>query len=105
MLLGMDKYLSKYRQCEESLIVNIASVAGLQGFPFMPLYCATKHAILGMVKSWGHLGFYNDSKVKVIGICPGPTNTPLNNNIYTNNLGGNYEKLAREILPCMKLQE
>lgn len=47
MLLGIDNYLKKYRQGDEALIVNIASVAGIKGYGYMPIYCATKFAING----------------------------------------------------------
>lgn len=101
MLLAMDKYLPKYKQFEEALIVNISSVAGIQGFGFMPVYCGTKSAILAMVKSWGIPEFYAETKVRVIGICPGPTVTPLLTEILPRNLGARYQK----VLPNDPTQE
>jgi NAD(P)-dependent dehydrogenase (short-subunit alcohol dehydrogenase family) len=32
-------------------IVNMSSVAGVMGFPQMPIYIASKHAVLGLTKS------------------------------------------------------
>lgn len=52
-----------------------ASIAGIAGNIAAPLYCATKHAIIGFVKS------IKDTEpltgVKVTTICPGLVNTPL----------------------------
>ncbi|KAF2014506.1 NAD(P)-binding protein [Aaosphaeria arxii CBS 175.79] len=53
----------------------ISSIGGIAGSIAAPLYCATKHAIVGFVKS------LKDTEpltgVKVTGICPGLVNTPL----------------------------
>lgn len=53
----------------------IASVGGLTGSIAAPLYCATKHAIVGFVKSM------KDSEaltgVKITTLCPGGVMTPL----------------------------
>lgn len=53
----------------------IASIAGLRGSLPAPLYCATKHAIVGFVRSM------KDSEtmtgVKITTICPGIVDTPL----------------------------
>ncbi len=32
-------------------VVNVASVAGLKGFPFSPAYAASKHAVIGLTRS------------------------------------------------------
>lgn len=43
----MEKYLKNNRQGDEGLIVNISSVAGVKGYGYMPIYCATKFAVNG----------------------------------------------------------
>ena len=50
-------------------IVNIASTAGLVGFPTLASYCTTKHAVVGLSTSLRHeaAGF----GVKVSVVCPG----------------------------------
>jgi NAD(P)-dependent dehydrogenase (short-subunit alcohol dehydrogenase family) len=52
-----------------------ASIAGISGSIAAPLYCATKHAIVGFVKSL--IGTEALTGVKVTTICPGLVNTPL----------------------------
>lgn len=49
MIVGLDNYLQKYRQGDEALILNISSVAGIKGYGYMPVYCATKFAVNGNI--------------------------------------------------------
>ncbi|PGH37066.1 hypothetical protein GX50_00049 [[Emmonsia] crescens] len=60
---------------KKGVVLLIASIAGLDGVYSKPLYATSKHAIVGFVKSMGiaeqQLG------VKVVGICPDITNTPI----------------------------
>ena len=36
---------------EYGRIINIASVAGLKGYPYVVAYCAAKHGVIGMTKA------------------------------------------------------
>ncbi|KAF2903435.1 hypothetical protein ILUMI_02741 [Ignelater luminosus] len=76
-LLGMENYLQKHRSGPEAVIVNIAAIAGLDKFGFIPVYTATKHAVVGLSRSFGADLNYNRTKVKVLTMCPGVTDTPL----------------------------
>jgi len=61
----------------ESSIVNIASLAGRNGFEGGTAYCASKHAVLGFSKA---LMFEVRKRgVRVIAICPGSVATPFMN--------------------------
>lgn len=101
----MDKYLPKYKQGDEALIVNIASIAGIQGFPSIPVYTGTKHAVLGLIKSWGIPAYYEETKVKVIGLCPGVTITPLITEMSGRNFGGKYQEEMERIANRFPTQE
>jgi len=59
-LLGADK---------KGVVLMIASVAGLVGVYSSPLYSATKHAIVGFVKSMAEADEFEG--VKVVAVCPG----------------------------------
>ena len=56
-------------------IVATASLAGLVGVPVDPLYAATKHAVVGLVRSLGDT--YAPQGVRVNALCPGFAATPL----------------------------
>lgn len=54
-------------------IINVASVAGLQGYPSEAIYCASKFAQLGLTQALDR-EFYQEG-IKVTAICPGGVET------------------------------
>ncbi|XP_037045672.1 alcohol dehydrogenase 2-like [Bradysia coprophila] len=59
------------------IIISTASVAGLDGFYSMPVYSATKHAVIGLNRCLGTDHFYNKFGIKFLTVCPSFTDTPL----------------------------
>jgi len=55
-------------------IVNVASTAGLDGFPFVSGYVAAKHAVVGLTRA---LSTEVGSEITVNAICPGYTDTEM----------------------------
>ena len=56
-------------------VINIASVAGVSGGPYLAAYCASKHAVIGLTRaSAAELG---DKGIHVNAICPAYVDTDM----------------------------
>jgi NAD(P)-dependent dehydrogenase (short-subunit alcohol dehydrogenase family) len=56
-------------------VVNIASTAGLKGYPKISAYCASKHGLIGFTRAIAME--YAKSGVTVNAVCPGYTETEM----------------------------
>jgi NAD(P)-dependent dehydrogenase (short-subunit alcohol dehydrogenase family) len=56
-------------------IVNIASTAGLTGYPYVAAYCAAKHGIVGLTRAVARE--VATRNITVNAVCPGYTDTDL----------------------------
>lgn len=75
LYLVTREVLPRMRQARHGAIVNIASLAGRNGFAGGTAYTASKHAVLGFSRSL-MLEVRKDG-IRVITICPGSVDTPL----------------------------
>ena len=56
-------------------IVNLASIAGTQPVPILPIYAATKAAVISLTHTLNH--DLDSAGVRAIAICPGFVDTPM----------------------------
>jgi NAD(P)-dependent dehydrogenase (short-subunit alcohol dehydrogenase family) len=79
-------------------IVNIASTAGLRGYPFVAAYCASKHGVIGLTRALALE--VAQRNVTVNAVCPGYTETAIVEEAIANirKMTGRSAEAAREAL-------
>jgi NAD(P)-dependent dehydrogenase (short-subunit alcohol dehydrogenase family) len=62
-------------KADDARVVFVASVASLRGVPYAAHYAASKHGLLGLMRSMA--AEYAKSKMTVNAVCPGYVDTPM----------------------------
>lgn len=99
--LGMD-YMSKQNGGEGGVIINMASLAGLIAAAQQPVYCASKHGIVGFTRSVAMAADLMKCGVRMNAICPGYVNTAILKTIEKEENMGQYIHYADHIKDMMK---
>jgi NAD(P)-dependent dehydrogenase (short-subunit alcohol dehydrogenase family) len=68
VVFGLHAVLPALQARGGGAVVATASLAGLTGVPYDPLYSANKHAVVGLVRSLASLA---ESGIRVNAVCPG----------------------------------
>ena len=80
--LCMKYEIRQMRRQGAGAIVNTASAAGLIGFRSLPIYVASKHAVVGLTKT---AALENaEIGIRINAVCPGPVDTPMMERITSN---------------------
>jgi NAD(P)-dependent dehydrogenase (short-subunit alcohol dehydrogenase family) len=85
VFLGLRHVLPGMIERGEGAVVNLSSVAGLEGVPGIAAYSASKHAIVGLTKSAAKEA--GPAGVRVNAVAPGPIATRM------------IDSLARNVAP------
>ncbi len=72
---GCKHAVVRMRDSEGGVIVNTASALSLISDPFLPVYTASKHAVLGLTRSVGVA--YAKDGIRCNCVCPGDMQTPM----------------------------
>ncbi|CAI9158718.1 unnamed protein product [Rangifer tarandus platyrhynchus] len=99
--LGLD-YMSKQNGGEGGIIINMSSLAGLMPVAQQPVYCASKHGIIGFTRSAAMAANLMNSGVRLNAICPGFVNTPILKSIEKEENMGKYIEYMGPIKDMMK---
>jgi NAD(P)-dependent dehydrogenase (short-subunit alcohol dehydrogenase family) len=74
-LFGMKEALPRMLPRRSGHIVNLASVAGKAGFPYLATYCASKHAVVGLTEAVR--GEHRAGGIEFTLVMPAMVNTEL----------------------------
>jgi NAD(P)-dependent dehydrogenase (short-subunit alcohol dehydrogenase family) len=74
-IFGMKEALPRMLRRGSGHVVNLASVAGKGGFPYLATYCASKHAVIGLTEAVR--GEFDGRGIEFTVVMPAMVNTEL----------------------------
>lgn len=77
-MVGID-HMSIENGGRGGMIVNCASIAGIDPFSATPVYCGTKFGVIGFTRSLAEKQLEHEMGIRFVILCPGITETQLMN--------------------------
>lgn len=77
ILLAIEKYFPEYKSGEKTYIINLSSISGITPIEFCPVYNATKHAVIGLTRTYGINRHLLKGGIHIMALCPSATDTPM----------------------------
>ncbi|XP_046435122.1 15-hydroxyprostaglandin dehydrogenase [NAD(+)]-like [Neodiprion fabricii] len=84
-LLGFE-YMGKNKGGKGGTIVNVSSILGIIPIWTFPVYSSTKHAVIGLTRSFGEHHHFDKTAVRVMAMSPSATETQLMTKSYERTL-------------------
>ncbi|GFG38056.1 hypothetical protein Cfor_10639 [Coptotermes formosanus] len=86
------RFIGKDRGGRGGTVINMGSNVSLRPYVSIPIYTATKHAIVGFTRAYGDSYHVNMTGVRVIALCPAATETGFVQDVKKQLLSSEYEK-------------
>ncbi|XP_063920465.1 15-hydroxyprostaglandin dehydrogenase [NAD(+)]-like [Zophobas morio] len=91
-LLLAFRFLGKDRGGPGGIVVNTGSSCSTHPLVSLPVFTATKHAVAALTRSYGDQYHVNLTGVRVVALCPSPTEAALIGDPRKRILSGEYEQ-------------
>jgi NAD(P)-dependent dehydrogenase (short-subunit alcohol dehydrogenase family) len=75
VLVTTEAAIPELRRCDGGSLLFTASIAGIQGSAYSPVYSVVKFGVVGLVRALAKR--YAREKIRVNAICPGTVDTPM----------------------------
>lgn len=90
-LLLAFRFLGRDRGGRGGVVVNAGSSSSARPMVSLPVFTATKHAIAALTRCYGDQYHVNLTGVRVLALCPSPTESALSADPRKRLLSGEYE--------------
>lgn len=85
------RFLGKDRGGPGGVVVNIGSTSSAQPIVSLPVFTATKHAVAALTRSYGNSYHVNLTGVRVVALCPSPSESVTTGDARKRLLSSEYE--------------
>ncbi|XP_071958614.1 15-hydroxyprostaglandin dehydrogenase [NAD(+)]-like [Antedon mediterranea] len=95
-----QKYMDQENGGSGGVLVNVASMAGIEPVPFSPAYAASKHGVIGLSRSLATNPLFVSNGIRVNALCPAFARTAI---LYGNEPYGFTKEHLASIMKKFKI--